>query len=138
MPEGLSVAPDGTWHVGDQPVEHGATLRWLKQHLCFDDRGAFVADGTQRLSVRIEGPAFEVQRLDLDESGGGARACLDDGSQEPLGDFSLGMDEVTGRFYCAARAGQARASLSRAALQQVLDHVAEHEGGFALSVGPRR
>jgi hypothetical protein len=138
LPEGLSVAPDGTWRVGDVPVEHATTLRWLKQHLQFEQGGAFVVDGAQRLPVRVEGPAFEVQHLRFDAAAGELHAQLDDGSEEPLRDGSLGLDEASGRFYCAVRRGRGRASLSRAALQQILDHVSEHEGGFALEVGGRR
>ncbi len=138
LPEGLSVAPDGTWCVGEVPVEHATTLRWLKRHLQFEDGGAFVVDGAQRLPVRVEGPAFEVRQLRFDAAAGELYAQLDDGSEEPVPDGSLGLDETSGRFYCAVRRGRGRASLSRAALQQVLDHVIEHEGGFALEVGQRR
>ncbi len=137
IPEGLRVAPDGTWHVGELPVAHGAALRWLKQHLVFDAAGAWVRDGDRRLPVRIEGPPLEVLTLRLDPQTGVVRLGLDDGAEETLADGALGMDPESGRFECAVRGGRARARLSRGATQQVLDWVEEHEGGFVLRVGDR-
>lgn len=136
--EELRVAPDGTWHVGPLPVVHAATLRWLKSRLVFDEDGAFVVEGAERLPVRVEGPAFVVTHLALDATSGTAHACLDDGSEEPLGDLALGMDAASGVFDCYVRGGRARALLSRTAHQQLLAAADEEGGGFVLCVGPRR
>lgn len=138
IPEGLSVAPDGTWRVGELPVVHATTLRWLKSLLAFDDGGAFVSDGVRRLPVRVDGPPFVVTRLALDATTGTARAYLDDGSEESIEDHTLGMDAATGAFDCRVRAGRARARLSRTAHQQLLEAVDEQDGGFVLCVGARR
>jgi hypothetical protein len=138
IPEGLSVARDGTWRVGELPVVHEATLRRLKRRLVFEEQGAFVIEGSRRLPVRVEGPAFVVTRLRLDAEKAAAYARLDDGSEEPLGDGALGMDAATGAFDCAVRGGRARARLSRAAHQQLLEAVDEQDGGFVLCVGTRR
>ena len=138
MPEGLSVAPDGTWRVGELPVQHATTLRWLKSRLVFDDDGAFVTDGRRRLPVRVEGPPFVVTRLRLEAASGSAYARLDDGSEEALGDRALSLDAATGAFDCAVRGGRTRARLSRAAHQQLLEAVDEQGDGFVLCVGPRR
>ena len=93
-------------------------------------------DGTARLPVRVEGPPFEVENLQLDPLTGEARARLDDGSEESLED--IGVDEATGRFLCAVRGGRARAVLSRAAHQALLNHVEQENGRFFVVVGPRR
>lgn len=138
IPAGLSVAPDGTWRVGELPVLHETTLRWLKRRLAFADGGAFVIDASQRLPVRVEGPPFVVTRLRLDAATGSAYACLDDGSEEPLDDHALGMDAATGAFDCAVRGGRARARLSRGAHQQLLEAAQEQGSGFVLCVGSRR
>lgn len=138
IPEGLSVASDGTWRVGDLPVVHEATLGWLKRHLVFEDGGAFVSDGNQRLPVRVDGPPFVVTRLRLDAVSGSATACLDDGSEEPIHDHALRLDAATGACDCAVRGGRTRARLSRAAHQQLLEAVDEQGQGFVLCVGPRR
>jgi hypothetical protein len=137
LPEGLRVLSDGSWQVGEAPIQHPLALRWLKSRLTFDDQGAYVVDGDRRLSVEVEGPAFEVTSLDLDPASGTALARLDDGSEEPLRDGSVGMDPATGRFVCAVRAGRARAWLSRAAHAQLLEQAEQTERGFVLRVGPR-
>ena len=138
IPEGLRVLPDGSWRVGDFHVIHPPTLRYLKSHLIEDDGAPFVVDGEQRMPIRVEGPAFEVTTLVLDEAGGTAAAVLDEGSTEPVRDTSLGMNEETGRFECAVRGGRFRARLSRGAHQMLLDNVVEEDGAFFLRVGPRR
>ncbi len=129
---------DGSWQVGELPAQHEPTLRWLKQHLVFEEDGAWVVDGKRRARVRVEGPAFEVAELVLDEATGGAAVRLDDGSLEPLEDEALGMDDATGRFECRVRGGRARAAFSRGAHQALLEHAEEDDGRFFLRVGPRR
>jgi hypothetical protein len=137
-PEGVRVCADGTWRVGEFRIAHLPSLRFLKAHLVFDDEGAFLVEGTRRLSVVVEGPAFEVTELRLDADAGVARVVLDDGSEETLGPGSLVTDTRTGRVFCLARGGRARAAFSRAAHQALLDHVEEEgAGGFCLRVGPR-
>ena len=132
------MRPDGTWQVGELPAVHEPTLRWLKQHLVFEDEGAFVVDGPRRVPVQVDGPAFEVVELRIDEAAGTARARLDDGSEEELEDDSLGMDESSGRFECHVRAGRARAAFSRGAHQALLEHAEDEDGRFFLLVGSRR
>ena len=127
IPEGLRVLADGSWRVGEHQVLHPPTLRYLKSHLTADDGHFFVADGAQRMPIVVEGPAFEVTTL-----------VLDDGSAEPVKDDALGMNTETGRFECAVRGGSFRARLSRAAHQVLLDNVVEEDGAFFLRVGPRR
>jgi len=137
VPEGLHVDPDGTWTVGGLKVRHLPSLRELKSRLRFSDEGAFLIDGPVRLPVRVEGPAFEVQGLRLDEKSGEACALLDDGSEESL--TEVAVDGRSGRFFCAVREGRARAVLSRAAHQALVERVVEDEDGhFCLAVGPRR
>lgn len=138
VPEGLRVLPDGTWEVGGQPVRHPETLRHLKKHLVFEDAGAFVADGPQRMPVTVAGPPFEATALLLDAGRGEARVVLDDGSEEPVQESALSMNRDTGRFECAVRGGRSRALLSRGAHQTLLEHVAEEEGAFFLQAGARR
>jgi hypothetical protein len=138
VPEGLRVAKDGSWWVGELPVQHAASLFHLKRHLIFADDGAYVAEGGRRIPVVVEGPPFFVQSLLLDPLAGAATAVLDDGTTEAIGDTSLSVDEETGRIECQVRGGRARAALSRAAHQTILDHVEEEEGRFYLRVGPRR
>jgi hypothetical protein len=137
-PEGLTVRPDGSWRVGEQLVIHPPTLRYLKSHLVFEDGGAFVVDGTQRMPVALEGPPFEVVRLVIDAAGGTVTAVLDDGSEETVGEDSLGMDPRTGRFHCMVRGGHAQAVLSRPAHQTLLAHVGQEGGRFFLQAGDRR
>jgi hypothetical protein len=137
LPEGLHVEPDGSWRVGDLPVQHEESLRFMKRHLVLDDAGAFVVSGSQRLPVELCGPPFEVVRLDVDAAHGSARATLDDGSQEPIDDASLSMSEVSGRFECLARGGRTRAVFSRAAHQILIEHAVERDGEFFLQAGER-
>jgi hypothetical protein len=134
--EGVRVGADGAWSVGGLPIRHLPSLRLLKARLRFGDDGAFLMDGPVRLPVRVEGPAFEVERLRVDPDSGVVRAVLDDGSEEALAD--LGMDADTGRFVCLVRAGRARALLSRAAHHALLEHVEQENGRFYVAVGPRR
>jgi hypothetical protein len=138
VPEGLRVSKDGSWHVGDQPVRHPASLRLFKRKLVFEEEGAFVEARGKRVAVRIEGPPFEATRIEFRESGE-IVAHIDDGSQERLeGDDSLWMDPETGRFVCRARGGRSRALLSRGAHQAVLERAEQEGGRFFLSVGTRR
>jgi hypothetical protein len=138
VPEGLSVRADGTWHVGEYPVAHEASLRYFKAHLVFEQEGSFIVDGTDRQPVAIEGPAFEVIHIDVDHGKAEIRLALDDGSEELVTDGALGMDPVTGRLECRVRGGLARAAFSRGAHQALLD-LAEEEGGlFFVRVAGRR
>jgi hypothetical protein len=137
IPEGLRVEPDGTWRVGDLPVIHPPSLRYLKQHLEFEDGNVWVADAGRRMPVQVAGPAFQVVTLVLDQERGGARAVLDDGTDEEIADEALGMNERTGRFECVVKKGRARAVLSRSAHQILLSHVEDRGGRFALRVGDR-
>jgi hypothetical protein len=138
IPEGLRVLADGSWQVGGLPVVHDETLRYLKQHVVFEDASVFVVDGRQRVGVAVEGPLFVVTSLVLDQRGSEARAVLDDGSSETVGDGAVGMNEDTGRFECLVRGGRARALFSRAAHQSLLESVEERDGRFFLRVGDRR
>lgn len=138
LPEGVWIRADGSWIVGALPVRHERSLAHLKSRLVFDDEGAYLVDGGQRLPVHVEGPAFEVVALRLDDAAGSARVVLDDGSEEPIVAGSLGIDPRTGSFECAVRGGRARARLSRAAHQTLIERVDESEGGFSLRVGARR
>jgi hypothetical protein len=138
IPEGLRVLPDGSWRSGELPVAHAASLRFFKQHLVFEAGGAFIVDGPRRMPIVMDGPPFEVVRLRLHAASGQAKAVLDDGSEEPIVDASLGMNERSGRFECAVRGGQARAVFTRAAHQTLLQHVEQEGGHFYLRVGARR
>lgn len=124
---------DGTWRVGDLPVVHQPTLSFLKRRLVFEDSGAFVVDGPQRMPVAVEGPAFQVVALRLAPATGSALAPVDDDSEEPIAD--LRADQTSGRIDCRVRRGQARALLSRAAHQALLQDVEAREGGFMLCIG---
>ncbi|HSD27933.1 MAG TPA: hypothetical protein VLL75_11570 [Vicinamibacteria bacterium] len=137
VPEGVRVAPDGTWSVGEFRIVHAPSLRFLKERLVFEDEGAFVVQGDRRLPVAVEGPAFEVTELRLVPDSSEARVVLDDGSEEVLGPDSLAADMRTGRVECAARGDRARAVFSRAAHQALLAHVEEVDGRFFLRVGRR-
>jgi hypothetical protein len=137
-PESIRVGPDGGWSVGEFRIAHQPSLRFLKARLVFEDEGAFLVEGEQRLPVAVEGPAYEVTELKLDPAAGEARVVLDDGSEEIVGPDSLGTDAHTGRVECLARGGRARAALSRAAHQALLEHVEETRGHFFLRVGNRR
>jgi hypothetical protein len=138
IPEGLRICPDGSWRVGDLPVAHERGLRYLKERLVHDEAGDFVVDGRQRVPVAVEGPAFEVLSLQIDESKGQARVELDDGSAEEVGDDALGMSEWTGRFECRVRGGCFAALLGRGPHQTLLEHVEEDGGRFFLRAGRRR
>ena len=135
IPQGLRVLRDGRWRVGELDVIHPPTLRYLKAHLVFDDAGAFIEDGPRRMAVEVDGPPFEVVALVVDETPPGAHVVLDDGSEEPVRDTSLGMDERTGRFECRVRSGRASAILSRGAHQTLLQHAEEEGGRFFLRAG---
>src|SRR5687768_302382 len=100
IPEGVRVRPDGSWQVGDYPVLHAPTLRYLKAHLQDGSEGPHVVDGAQRLPVKVEGPPFEVVVLVLAPAEGRAVAALDDGTEEEIQDASLSMNHETGRFEC--------------------------------------
>lgn len=136
IPEGLRVLPDGSWRIGDTPVQHEVSLLFFKRHLSFDDAGAFIEEAGRRLPVTVEGPPLVVLRLDVDDAAGTARAVLDDGTVEPVED--LAMEPDSGRFECAARGGRARAQFSRAAHQALLEHAEEEDGRFYLRVGLSR
>jgi hypothetical protein len=138
IPEGLRVLPDGSWRAGEEGVTHPATLLYLKAHLVFDEEGAWVTDGRDRVRVTLEGPPLVVLSLTIDPLRGEARVQLDDGSEELLHDGSLAMHEPSGRFEYTARGGLARAAFSRSAHQTLLDHVEQLEGGeFVLRAGRR-
>jgi hypothetical protein len=138
IPQGVRVAPDGSWSVGEFKIVHAPSLRFLKERLVFDETGAFVVQGDRRMPVAIEGPAFEVTELRLLPDAGEALVVLDDGSVEPLGPDSLTTDATTGRAECTARGGRARAAFSRAAHQALLQHVEEVGGRYYLRVGETR
>jgi hypothetical protein len=138
VPEGVRVAPDGSWTVGEFRIVHAPSLRFLKERLVFEDGGAFLVQGARRLPVAVEGPAFEVTELRLLPDAGEALAVLDDGSVEVLGPDSLATDASTGRAECTARGGRARAAFSRGAQQALLGHVEEAGGHYYLRVGTRR
>lgn len=136
VPEGVRVLPDGTWRVGGFPIVHAPSLRHLKSRLVFENDGAFIKDGAQRLPVAVEGPAFEVVTLRLDPRKGEARAVLDDGTEE--GVTEAAMNEGSGRFECPCRGGRARAVFSRIAHQVLLANLVEEGGAFFLCAGPRK
>jgi hypothetical protein len=136
-PEGVHVHPDGGWSIGEFAIVHAPSLRFLKARLVFEDEGAFLVEGGRRLPVSVEGPAFEVTELHLDEDAGEARVLLDDGSEEVLGPDSLATDPRTSRVECLARGGRAKATFSRNAHQTFLRHVEENNGGYYLRVGAR-
>jgi hypothetical protein len=138
VPEGVRIASDGRWSVGEFRIVHAPSLRFLKERLVFEEAGAFLVQGERRLPVVVEGPAFEVTELRLVPDSGEARAVLDDGSEEVLGPDSLATDARSGRAECTARDGRARAAFSRGAHQALLEHVEEVGGRFFLRVGDRR
>jgi len=137
-PEGLRVYPDGSWRVGDVHVIHPPSLRYFKSHLVFEEGGAFIVDGDQRMKVDVKGPAFQVTSLVLDADQGEARVVLDDGTVESVADDALGMNRETGRFESRVREGRATALLARGPHQTLLEHVEEDKGRFFLHVGERR
>jgi hypothetical protein len=138
IPEGVRVLPDGAWRVGGFPIIHTPSLRHLKTRLVFDEGGAFIADGSQRMPVTVDGPPFEVLSLVLDGTKGEVHALLDDGTEEVVTAGSLSMNEESGRFECMARGGRCRAVFSRAAHQSLLDNLAEEEGRFFIRLGSSR
>jgi hypothetical protein len=137
-PEGVRIHADGGWSIGEFAIAHLPSLRFLKSHLVFEEDGAFLVQGDRRLAVAVEGPAFEVIELRLDEASGEARVLLDDGSEELLGPDSLATDPRTNRVECLVRGGRGRAVFSRGAHQTLLEHVEEQRGRFHLRVGRRR
>ena len=138
-PEGVRVLPDGAWRVGEFAIVHEPSLRFLKARLVFEEQGAFLVDGGQRLPVVVDGPAFGVTALEIDRERGEALVVLDDGSREPVRGDSLCADEKTGHVECLVRGGRARALLSRGAHQTFLAHVEQDEDGrFYLRAGLRR
>ena len=134
--EGVRVLPDGGWKVGGFAIVHAPSLRYLKARLVFEEEGAFLVEGAERVPVLVEGPAFEVTSLRFDEDAGEAWVNLDDGNEEPLA--ALSLNEETGRFECLVREGQGRAVLSRGAHQALLSRVEEDGELFVLRVGSRR
>ena len=138
LPEGVRVLANGSWQVGGLPILHAASLRALKSQLVFEGNEAFIDDGQQRLSVEIDGPAFEVVALRLDAATGEARVALDDGSDDAVEADSLSMNPDSGRFESKARQGRARAVFSRAAHQTLIENLEQDGGTFFLRVGPRR
>lgn len=137
-PSALRVLPDGAWRTGDLPVAHAATLRYLKAHLVFEADGVFVLDRGRRVPVVVDGPPFEVVRLDVDAGRGQAHVALDDGSEEAVGEDTLSMNDRTGRFEALVRSGRAQAVFTRAAHQALLEHAEEEGGRFFLRVGAVR
>lgn len=130
------MLPDGVWHVGEFAIVHTPSLRYLKARLVFEEHGAFLVDGAERLPVIVEGPAFEVTALEIDRERGEARVRLDDGTTEKLMADSLSADEGTGRVECLVHGARARAFFSRAAHQTFLAHVEQDEDGrFYLRTG---
>jgi hypothetical protein len=67
-----------------------------------------------------------------------AHLVIDDGSEEPVHDTSLGMDALTGRFECRVRGGRTSALFSRGAHQTLLELADEEAGHFFLRAGARR
>lgn len=134
----LRIAADGTWTTGDQPVRHPATARYLKRHLVFEEGGDYVSDGKSRVPVEVDGPAFQVVGIELDEASGDVWLLLDDDSREALAADALSMNPDNGRFECLVRDGKGRALLSRSAHETLL-HAADEAGGdFFLACGDKR
>lgn len=138
IPQGLRVCPDGSWRVGEHHVIHPPSLRYFKSHLVAEDGVAAIVDGAQRMPVDVQGPPFQVVTLVLDHEQEQARAVLDDGSVETLGDEALGMNQETGRFECRVRSGRFQAILCRGPYQALLDSIEEDDGRFFVRVGGRR
>jgi hypothetical protein len=134
----LRVLPDGSWRVGEAPVAHPRSLRYFKQRLSFEEAGAFIVDGAQRMPVILEGPPFLVELLTFDTDRGELRARLDDGTEERLDDPTIVMSRDTGLFECEVKGGRARAALSRAAHDAVLERLEEDGGEFFVPLGSRR
>src|SRR5258708_12730134 len=83
IPEGVRVLPDGAWRVGGFPIIHTPSLRHLKTRLVFDEGGAFIADGSQRMPVTVDGPPFEVLSLVLEGTKGEVHAPLAARTEQP-------------------------------------------------------
>jgi hypothetical protein len=138
IPDGLRVLPDGSWRVGDEPVTHARRLRYFKERLVFEDGNAFVADGSTRSPVAVEGPPFQVESFTLDAADGRLRVKLDDGSEEALAEPVVAMSPDTGQFECVVKAGKARAVLSPSAHLALLDRLEEENGEFFVPMGTAR
>ena len=138
IPEGLRVLPDGSWRVGDQPVTNARSLRYFKQRLVFEADGSFVADGTKRTPIAIEGPPFQVESMTFDADKKETRVRLDDGSEETLPEAVVAMNPDTGQFECMVKAGRARAALSAAAHDPLLERLEEDGGDFFVPLGDGR
>jgi hypothetical protein len=138
IPEGLRVLPDGSWRVGDLPISHPRRLKFLKQRLTFEDSGAFVVDGQQRMPILVEGPPFQVEALVFDLPSGDTRVRLDDGTEERLEDPVIRMNAETGQFECGVKGGRARAVLSGVAHERLLDEMEQEGGEFFVPVGALR
>jgi hypothetical protein len=129
----LRVLGDGSWLIGDAPVSHAATLRYLKSHLVWDGTSATVVDGAQRSSVTLEGPPLEVVSLTIDRKRKEALLVLDDGSSQTLRSVEISMDALTGRFEIVCRG--LRAVFSRSAHQVLIENVIEAGGAFVVDLG---
>ena len=71
-------------------------LRYLKSHLVFEDGGAFVVDGAQRMPVEVEGPPFEVVSLGhRRRAGHGHAPSSTTAPRRRSREDSLGMDPRT-------------------------------------------
>ena len=138
IPEGLRVLPDGSWRVGDQAVTHARSLRYFKQRLVFEPEGPFLAEGTKRIPITIDGPPFQVETLTFDADKKEMSVHLDDASDETLPEAVVAMNPDTGRFECVVKGGKARAVLSPAAHDALLDRLEEDGGDFFVPFGDRR
>jgi len=136
-PEGVQVSREGEWSVGGYEILHQPSLRYLKAHLVFEDDGAWLVEGTRRLRVDVDGPAFEVVELRLDRKAGRAFAVLDDGSEEEIAPDALSLNEETSRIECLVRDGRARALLSRSAHHTLLALVEREGDRYFVRVGLR-
>jgi hypothetical protein len=138
IPEGVRVLADGSWRVGEQPLSHPRRLRYLKQHLAFEEGGVFLVDGAQRVAITVDGPPFAVDSVVFDGESGQIRVRLDDSSEETLADPVIRMNAETGQFECAVKGGRTRAVLSRVAHDALLDALEQEGGEFFVPLGARR
>jgi hypothetical protein len=138
VPEGVRIDRRGEWSVGGFGIVHRPSLRYLKARLVFADDGAWLVEGSRRLPVSIDGPAFEVTTLRFDSVAGRAWAVLDDGSEEEIAQDALSLNEQTSRVECLVRDGRARALLSRGAHQTLLSLVERDGDRFFVRVGLRQ
>lgn len=90
------------------------------------------------MPIRVEGPPFQVESITFDAENSEMKVRLDDASDETLTDPVVAMSPETGRFECAVKAGQARAVLSPAAQDSLLDRLEEQNGDFFVPIGSRR